>query len=223
MRIEMKNRFQTNRFRTVWLLSISLALLVVMTGCARVATTDIEPPGAYNLAVTDVPIAPIEEVSSGAAAFTVDSPYLVWEGEPGKSRVLLVTWTDWAGCVNRVGSEINLECFYWVTTVPEVLEFIRQTDLWSTDMTLMLEQQYGFPFVSDKRYCVYMWVDPRDVSSLSAIAETDGDTVVDGSNPDGERIFDQFLVRVGAKVKVVSAIKTEQYRTSQKPYHETWV
>jgi len=166
-------------------------LLLALLAAPAVAAGATEGAGAaspvlrakYLKAVADAQIANFSEISTDLVAIVKGAQpiKLRWEGEPGNSRVLVITWVDGAWYDGHVGSDYALPRFanLWVTVVPELQDFISSfwlvtspqapnlgplTGIKIPDITpLRLEQLLGLPPNAGMSRFVEMWVNPRDL------------------------------------------------------------
>lgn len=119
---------------------------------------------AYDLAVQDAAIAEPHEVSRNLIAIIPSEPGLIWNGDSGTQRVLMVTWTSWQGYNSQVGQAVTLDPsrVMWVSAAPEVRNFcqayLRQNP--NGDLDLRLRQLLGLPPADQKTTFVEFWVDP---------------------------------------------------------------
>ena len=94
----------------------NLLILVLCLGAALVSscsgqsavTPEASLQSAYRHAIEDARIAEPDEISTNLVAITGYNEDLVWDGEPGRSRVLVVTWTSWDGYNSEVGESVNI-------------------------------------------------------------------------------------------------------------------
>ena len=147
-----------------WAGVLPLTVGLLAAGCA----TTTPDPGAlaarYRAAVADAETAEPDEIDVDLLAVTAASTGLLWEGEPGRSRVRVVTWTSWDGYDPHVGSRTELSREVWVTLVPELRRFCSALGLRSPDRrTLRLEQLLGLPPGDGKDRFVELWVEPGDL------------------------------------------------------------
>ncbi len=137
----------------------------------------------YLKAVEDARVANFSEISSDLVAIVKGAQpvKLRWEGEPGNSRVLVITWVDGAWYDSHVGRDYVLPRFVnlWVTAVPELQDFISSSWLVASPRTpnlgplagmklpeitpLRLEQLLGLPPHAGMTRFVEMWVNPQDM------------------------------------------------------------
>ena len=147
----------TNAFARVGLLS-----LLALGGCAAGGWTSAELERRYQAAVEDAVVARPSEVYQGLRAVVGHEPGLVWEGEPGTSRVLVVTWTSWDGYDSKVGREMILTRPLWVTLVPDLQRFCRgYRPRRKRSLDLRLEQLLGLPPGDGKTRFAELWADPK--------------------------------------------------------------
>ena len=139
--------------------------------------TDEQLARAYECAVKDAEVVEPSELSTDLTAIVPHNDALVWEGEPGTSRVLMVTWTSWTGYDDLVGkmvlvddlkSSVETSRDTWVTAAPELQAFCDRQHLDSAGMTLRVEQLLGLPPHDGKTRFVAFWVEPDDLFRPSA-------------------------------------------------------
>lgn len=133
----------------------------------------------YNLAVIDAKVAEPNEVSKALVAISESNNFLVWQNKTApKGKVLVATWTNWAGYDTLVGNSTTTSRETWVTAAPELQKFCKQNMQKITnqsDRTLRLEQLLGLPPNNGKTKFVEFWVNPQDLFRPSADSEiTDG-------------------------------------------------
>ncbi len=139
-----------------------VSLLVVLSGCASVPPSKEALQQAYAAAVADARVAEPSEIVTDLVAITPYQPGLVWEGEPGASRVKVVTWTDQDFFDGSVGKEYTLPrgANVWITLVPQLKDFLVPT---GDTSNLRIEQLLGLPPDTGKSKFVELWVDPADM------------------------------------------------------------
>lgn len=119
----------------------------------------------YLMACEDARVALPGEISMNLVAIRRDNENLklVWEGVPGESRVLVVTWSGNAGFDGLVGKDRELKSTenLWVTAVPELKRFLRRHR--SEANNLRIEQLLGLPPNNGKTRFVELWVSPKDL------------------------------------------------------------
>jgi hypothetical protein len=86
----------------------------------------------------------------------------LWLEKPGRSPVLVVTWTSYEGYDDKVGGTTTVP-EVWVTVVPELKLFCKERNLPFDELTLRLEQLLGLPPGSGKNRFVEMWVNPQEL------------------------------------------------------------
>ncbi len=128
----------------------------------------------YRAAVEDAKTAGPSEVSSGLTPLRADTPGLVWEGEPGHSRLLVMRWIKNSEFDDFIGRDVTLGYDAFVTVVPEVAEWFRSHHEPAT--VPRMEQLLGLPSQNGKTRFVQLWVWPSDLRRPSCDPEVD-DTV----------------------------------------------
>lgn len=151
-----------------------LALLwLPFTGCAEAVPSGDDLKAAYLNAINDARIAEPDEISRDLEAIVYFNPYLTWEGQPGASRVLLLTWTSWDGYNGDTGMNTILSREVWTVVPAELKEFYRESDSLTGDsLVLRLEQLNGLPPHNGKQWFVEMWVEPDDIFRPSPDPDT---------------------------------------------------
>jgi len=143
----------------ILLVSLSFLPTACSTGTAADATETLEELQAdYQAAILDAQTAEASEISTNLVAITANNPDLVWDGTPGESNVLVVTWTDWDGYAVGDWNMGNYNA--WVSVAPEVQEFCQS---YNGDDVLRLEQLLGMPPEHGNLYFVEFWVSPNDL------------------------------------------------------------
>jgi len=150
---------------TYSVLALFLVLSLLFCACGDRATgpSESDLQRAYCNAVQDAETAEPDEISRDLVAIVYYNNNLIWEDQPGNSRVLAVTWTSWDGYNNQVGQSITTTRDIWVTVVPEVKNFARGKHLAEDRLTLRLEQLVGVPPKSGKKWFVEIWANPEDI------------------------------------------------------------
>lgn len=115
---------------------------------------------SYWRAIEDAREAEETDIDHDLWAIDPDNPDLIWSEA---SEVLVVTWTDWDGYDERVGSPFNLERPVWVTPAPQVQNFCQGLNFDPPSLTLRLEQYLGLPPHNGKTQFVELWVSPDDL------------------------------------------------------------
>lgn len=150
---------------------ISTALMILLFSIllisACVARQPLLPPEelqtAYLNAVRDAAIAEPGEIYRNLTAITASNPDLIWQEEPGRSRVLVVTWTNYEGYKEQIGKPAENPIFCWVTVAPELQTFCQNCKFGPEALSLSLKQLLGLPPEGEKSLFVEMWVDPQDL------------------------------------------------------------
>jgi hypothetical protein len=127
-----------------------------------VSLSEDELRQAYIRAVKDAEIAEPDEISQELIPIVDHNPDLIWQGKPGVSRILVVTWTSPRKKENQAAGQ-KAEYDVWVTVAPELKNFCRKLNLSSRELTLRLEQLLGLPPNSRKTIFKEIWVDPRNL------------------------------------------------------------
>ena len=159
---------------TAVVLMLSGVVLALSSGCPLTGSfvTDERLQRAYQAAVIDAEVAEPDEISTHLTAITPYNDHLIWQGTPGTSHVLMVTWTSWTGYDSLVGKSIRVDDLTksvetardtWVTAEPQLHEFCERRDLDSANMTLRVEQLLGLPPHNGKTRFVAFWVNPEDL------------------------------------------------------------
>ncbi|RJQ39596.1 MAG: hypothetical protein C4555_02970 [Dehalococcoidia bacterium] len=139
------------------------ATLVTSCSGQPAVTSEASLQAAYRHAIEDARLAEPDEISTNLVAITGYYKDLIWDGKPGQSRVLVVTWTSWDGYNSEVGESVNITRAVWVTVVPEVKDFIEKNHLSDGALVLRMEQLLGLPPHNGKQWFVEMWVSPDDL------------------------------------------------------------
>ena len=147
-----------------WLLLFYAVMLNVVPSCSTLNQT--RPANdlvkAYSNAVNDAANPEPVEISRRLTAIVDHNENLLWQDEPGKSRVLVLTWSSYEGYDTKVGQPVVVPEI-WVTVAPELKDFCRGRDLPFDELTLRFEQLLGLPPFSGKNRFVEMWVNPGDL------------------------------------------------------------
>lgn len=153
-----------------------LALVLAVSAFhASVGFADLTAyPQEYLDAVKDAQTATAREISRNLVAVSprnVNPIRLEWEGTPGKSRVLVLTWTNKPYYDNSVGKDYTLpkDANVWVTVVPELKRFVAKHPVEVS--TARIEQLLGLPPNNGKTKFVEIWAHPRDLFRPSADPE----------------------------------------------------
>lgn len=158
----MRNRGVRDAIRAAFLTLVAAAL----SGCPPAPLIPREYlEQLYIMALEDARTAEPDEVVHDLTAIVPGNDALYWEGEGDDARVLVVTWTDWAGYYDLVGDGYTTggTRYTWVTAVPEVVDFCEREKLELLEVTLRLEQLLGVPPFDGKTIFVEFWVHPHDL------------------------------------------------------------
>ena len=151
-----------------------IALLwLPIAGCAEAIPSDGALKAAYLEAVDDARTAEPDEICRDLEPIVFYNPDLIWEGNPGESRVLLLTWTSWDGYNGAAGGNVTLSREVWVVVPGELKDFYQKNGSLNGDsLVLRLEQLYGLPPHNGKQWFVEMWVMPADLFRPSPDPDT---------------------------------------------------
>jgi hypothetical protein len=171
------------KFRFVSVITSVLALLFLVSASQPAAgysgnldTTSMTYTQQYLAAVQDAKVATAKEISRNLIAIGPGSNNngvrLQWDGVPGKSRVLVLTWTNKPYYDNSVGQDyvLPLDATVWVTVVPELKYFVAEHPWEITP--LRIEQLLGLPPNNGKTKFLEIWVNPKDLFRPSPDPET---------------------------------------------------
>lgn len=165
-----KTRFSFSFIITLLVLSLMLPLYLA-SGCN---STDSGDAGSNNnsgdvnqefaAAVNDARVADYSEISRDLIPINKYNPDLIWDGDPGSSRVLVVTWTGGDYYDGYVGTDYYLPVNVWVTVVPEIKTYFEERGYTAdTITTLRVEQLLGLPPNDGKTKFVEIWAKPIDL------------------------------------------------------------
>ncbi|MEL4895789.1 hypothetical protein [Crocosphaera sp. Alani8] len=157
-----------------------LSQLAVLTGfialassyCALPAYGDVNPEvkAAYQEALKDAEVPEYGEIYQKLTAITENNSKLVWEGEPGKSRLKVVTWTNYDGY--KLNQKEPQAIDMWVTVYPKLKNFCTQyVASGGTNLSLRLKQLLGLNPNWQYKNIVEMWVEPQFLFRPSADPE----------------------------------------------------
>lgn len=146
-----------------------LAMLLFLVSCGGGSSDDSgrgDPQAAYQRAVADAMVAEPAEIVVSLTPIAGYNTDLIWEGEPGASRVLMVSWVDGDYYDNSVGQAYTLPGWLrlWVTAVPEMQAFFAPRPS-SSEAILKrrVEQILGMPPDTVNTKFVEVWVNPVDL------------------------------------------------------------
>lgn len=115
----------------------------------------------YKRAIRDAETAEPGEISRRLTAIVERNNDLVWKGEAGRRRVLVVTWTSSQAFDSLVGQTTDTSKIIWVTVAPELQRFVRARR--PRDIRLRCAQVLGLPPDTAYDRFVELWVDPEDL------------------------------------------------------------
>ena len=139
---------------------ILIVTAVVMTSYSLEAKANPDLWNSYYKAIDDAKNPEPHEISKNLTAITKDNRNLIWEGEPGESRILVTTWTKYNGY--KLGLKEPQSIDIWVTVVPELKNFCSQyQSLGGGNLVLRLKQLLGLSPSSYYDKIVEMWVNPK--------------------------------------------------------------
>lgn len=161
----IKHMQQRQRFLILIIaLLFHVLLLLPIVGCTTATPTDAELQATYRNAVIDARVAEPDEICRNLEAIVFYNPNLTWEGQPGVSRVLLLTWTSWDGYNDKAGETMTVSREIWIVIPQELKDFCRQNrSLTDDSLVPRLEQLYGLPPHDDKKWFVEIWANPDDI------------------------------------------------------------
>lgn len=154
--------------KKIFLLSMLLAITaIIITGCLywkgqQQLSTPENLEKAYQSAIENAKTAKPAEISRNLTAINKYNNNLIWEGQPGESPVLVITWTSWDGYNNKNSQSLTAK-ETWVTVAPEIKEFCTENNISDSEKTLRLEQLLGLPSNDGKKWFVEIWANPSDL------------------------------------------------------------
>lgn len=153
------------RFFILFIALLSPVLLLApFTACNAAIPADVELQTAYRNAVIDALVAEPDEICRDLEAIVYYNPHLTWEGQPGDSRVLLLTWTAWDGYNDKIEQTMTASREIWAVIPGELKDFYQQNSSLSGDsLILRLEQLYGLPPHNGKTLFIEIWADPDNI------------------------------------------------------------
>jgi hypothetical protein len=114
----------------------------------------------YQNSVEDAMIAKPAEVCSNLTAVVESNTDLIWQGEEGSKKVLVVALTKYASSY-PVGETVCTSWGEtWVTVVPEIQAFFQNNVGADANLTLRTLQVLGLPPNCSSTYFVELWVSP---------------------------------------------------------------
>ena len=162
-----------------FILMVSIALVKsgsegdAKSGAAQSPST-AELHNAYLEAVEDAMVAEPEEISRDLTALVTWEESLEWEGEPGKSRLLVLVWTARDYYDSSIGQDYQLpaDANIWVTAVPDLERFFTEEEAATEPSELRIKQLLGLPPDGAYSKFVELWVAPSDLFRPSPDPET---------------------------------------------------
>jgi hypothetical protein len=155
------------RIKLLAFLSSCTALAIVSSTIfpfsGKISTAQSTPPKAYQEALIDAADPQSDEVLSNLTAIVESNPKLIWEGQPGKRRVLVATFAK-ANSGYRAGQKIPPPSEIWVTVVPELKNFCTQyknIGVNNKQLNERLEQLLGLPPNGEYVEVAEIWVAPQ--------------------------------------------------------------
>ena len=166
------------------ILYIAIAISLLLSCSGQPPTyQEVDAHEVYASAIQDAEIAEPDEISRNLVAIVYYNERLIWDGDPGDSRVLVVTWTSWDGYNDEVGKSTVTTRDIWVTVAPDIRDFCSDNKFSHDELTLRLEQLMGLPPNSGKEWFVEIWVHPDNLFRPSPDPEiTDYESELDFHN-----------------------------------------
>jgi hypothetical protein len=177
-------------------LSLSTALAIVsstifaFSGKMSIAQTTVSK--AYQDALIDAADSLPDEVLDNLTAIVESNPKLIWEGQPGNSRVLVATFTGAIGYES--GQKIFPPSEIWVTVVPELKDFCtkyKNTGVDKNQLNLRLKQLLGLPPNREYVKVAEIWVHPQYLKRPTLDPEINDRTVQHLTNSIHPSLFSQ--------------------------------
>jgi hypothetical protein len=161
----------------------TLLILVFVAGC-RKEETPYSPAGPdmatlkhrYNVAVIDAKIAEPYEIYRSLVAVEYYGDSMAGEGNlawsadsSGNMRLLVVSWmkqssTQYWPVGKAFRTSNNPSYMSWITTSPEMLDFLKKNDFTDTlSLHLRIAQVLGMPPDTKNNYFVEFWVYPENL------------------------------------------------------------
>ena len=195
-------------------IAVLLSLFIISACAARQPFLSAEKiQTAYLAAIKDAAIAEPGEIYRDLTAITASNPDLIWQAVPGRSKVLVATWTSWEGYKKQIGTAVTIPIFCWVTVAPELQSFCQNCKGDPEALSLRLKQLLGLPPKSQKSLFVEMWVDPHDLFRPSPDPEI--------TDHEGELDFPesgQFVKIANHHIQWISDLKKSSYSKNGYPW-----
>ncbi len=160
------NRCKTMRSSTLFHLLVVGLLAFPVSGCRSAGSgrVSLKAKAAYGAAVRDAEVVEEEEIFRCLKPVLPGEKGLLWSGVPGRSSLLVVTWTSWEGYDDFIGREMPVTRPVWVTLAPELREFCRHYYPRNRKgLIRRLEQWLGLPPGVGKTRFVELWVEIEDL------------------------------------------------------------
>ena len=152
---------------------LASASTLILSSCGGSSGSAEDLAKMYADAVVDAQDPTAAKISTGLTAITADEPGLVWEGEAGASRLLMITNMSRTAFEN-FGYKAALEsgddytlfigALAWVTAVPEAIDYFKGLGYPAAGVTeLRYAQALGLPEPTEERMIVGLLVDPADL------------------------------------------------------------
>jgi hypothetical protein len=156
------------KLKGIFILVISLIFTLVMclascAGGSQPTPSEVILQKFYLSAVEDARITQPSEISQDLSAVVYYNSDVIWESTPGKSRVLVVTWTSWDGYNDQVSQSVVTGRETWVTLAPDIKDFCKIHHVSGNGTVLRLEQLLGLPPNNGKKWMVEFWTDTGDI------------------------------------------------------------
>jgi hypothetical protein len=165
-------------------LSLSTALAIVSSTIfafsGKMSTAQTTVSKAYQDALIDAADSVPDEVLDNLTAIVESNPKLIWEGQPGNSRVLVATFTEAEAIGDKSGQKIFPPSKIWVTVVPELKDFCtkyKNTGVDKNQLNLRLKQLLGLPPNREYVKVAEIWVHPQYLKRPTLDTEINDRTV----------------------------------------------
>ena len=179
--------------------AVAIANTTFFVVSERISTAQSESEKAYQDARIDAADPQPNEVLDNLTAIVESNPNLIWEGQPGKRRVVVATFTTTA--TYKEGEQIfPSPDGIWVTIAPELKDFCtnyKKTGVDNDQLNLRLKQLLGLPPNSDYTHIAEIWVHPQYLKRPTLDPEINDRTVqlpnpIQGSFPFPEGVDDAY-------------------------------
>jgi hypothetical protein len=140
---------------------LAIVSSTILPFSGKISTAQSVPSKAYQEALKDAADTQPDEVLDNLTAIVESNLRLIWEGQPGKSRVLVATFAK----ANRYKlGKISPPSEIWVTVVPELKDFCKNYKNMGVDnnqLNRRIEQLLGLPPNGEYVEVAEIWVDPQ--------------------------------------------------------------